>query len=187
MLGINGGLIGPRRTTGFSGASGVWTPNEQVHLLRGNLWPSPAFQRYWQMDRFANTTLNNNTLDLTEIKFYENGILLSGITCTTSSGTGANVLVDGFDSDVSSRFLINANWSSVQSTFWIRFDFGQARRITSIDIRSLYTQPRFPASFVLSSSATNGSGYVDVAPVTVGTSFTALGGNVFSSGQVTVL
>ena len=39
MIGLNGGLIGSRRTTTTTTGSGLWEPKEQVLLKRANLWP----------------------------------------------------------------------------------------------------------------------------------------------------
>lgn len=187
MLGSNGGLVGNRRVPSFGATAGVWSPNEQVLARRAGLWPTIAAARYWRMDTFASTTLNADTLDLAEIRFWDNGTLVSsGITVTTNMtvaiGSVGN-LVTGNWNDGADRFAIQ-NWASQRPTGRFDFDFGQVRLISHIQIYGLFTQPRFPASFVLSSSAINGSGYSQVATVTVGTSFTSLGGNVWTSGQV---
>ena len=38
LIGLNGGLIGSRRSTNVGAASGMWTANEQVVLKRAGLW-----------------------------------------------------------------------------------------------------------------------------------------------------
>ena len=38
LIGLNGGLIGSRRSTNIGAASGLWTANEQVVLKRAGLW-----------------------------------------------------------------------------------------------------------------------------------------------------
>jgi hypothetical protein len=186
MLGNNGGLIGARRVPTVSAAPGVWTLGEQVVARRAGIWPTVAANRYWRMDAFASTELANDSFDLTEIRFWDDGTLVSsGITCTSNLTFGigaASLIVDG-TTNQSNRALL-APWSAVRSSARLDFDFGQIRLISHIEIRSLYAQPRFPASFVLSSSAVNGSGYSTVSTVTVGTSFSNIGSNVWSSGQV---
>lgn len=187
MLGNNGGLIGSRRLPTVSAGPGVWTLSEQVVARRAGIWPTVAANRYWRMDGWASTALGSDTLDLAEIRFWDNGTLVSsGITVTTNMtvaiGSLGN-LVSGNWNDGTDRFAIQ-NWASQRATGRFDFDFGQVRLISHIQIYSLFTPPRFPSSFVLSSSATNGSGYSQVATVTVGTSFTSLGGNVWTSGQV---
>lgn len=148
-----------------------------------------ASYRYWRMDAFANTALNNNSFDLTEILFWDKAVLVSGgITATTNitwALGSAATLVDGISSE-SNRALTGA-WSFERPTARFDFDFGQSRQITHIEIRSLNAQPRFPASFNLSGSTINGSNYGRVATVTVGTSFSSIGTNVWSSGQVAVV
>lgn len=42
MLGLNGGLIGVRRTPDVLAAPGMWTPNEQVIRRRAALWPTTS-------------------------------------------------------------------------------------------------------------------------------------------------
>lgn len=186
MLGSNGGLVGSRRVPSLAGTSGVWTPNEQVIARRAGLWPTAAAARYWRMDTFAATGLNDNKFDVTEIRFWDSGSLVSGgITCILNFALNFGVaasIVNG-SSSTADRAL-RGNWSTYQATARLDFDFGQIRQLSHIEIRSLFTQPRFPASFLLSSSSVNGSGYSPVANVTVGTSFTSLGADVWTSGQV---
>lgn len=148
-----------------------------------------ASYRYWRMDAFASTALNSDSFDLTEIRFWDAGTLVSsGITATSNlsytSGSAAGT-VDGITND-SNRVLVQS-WAAARNTARLDFDFGQSRQITHIEIRSLYAQPRFPASFNLSGSTTDGSNYGRVATVTVGTSFSSIGTNVWSSGQVAVV
>jgi hypothetical protein len=141
------------------------------------------------MDGFASTALNSDTFDLTEIRFWDAGTLVSsGITCTSNLSFftgGASTIVNGVSAD-SNRAGVQ-NWATARATARLDFNFGQSRQITHIEIRSLYPQPRFPASFALSGSPVNGSGYGLVATVTVGTSFTSLGSNVWTSGQVAIV
>lgn len=148
-----------------------------------------ASHRYWRMDAFAATTLNSDTLDLTEIRFWDEGVLVSsGITCTSNLSffTGsASGIVDGTTNEANRHGV--QNWASARSAARIDFDFGQSRRISHIEIRALYPQPRFPASFNLSGSATNGSNYGRVATINVGTLVSNIGTNVWSSGQVPVV
>jgi len=148
-----------------------------------------ASHRYWRMDGFASTALDSDSFDLTEIRFWDKGALVSGgITATSNLTFGigpVGLIADGTTSD-SNRALV-ASWSSVRNTARLDFDFGQSRQITHIEIRSLYAQPRFPASFNLSGSSTNGANYGRVATITVGTSFASIGTNVWSSGQVPVV
>jgi hypothetical protein len=142
------------------------------------------------MDNFATNTLDGTSLDLTEIKFWSGDTLLTGITASSNLpwafGGVSSTLTDGVSS-ASNRALINGTWNSTQvSTARIDFDFGHPVRPTLIEIHSLYGPPRFPQSFRLSASSVDGSGYVAIATLTVGTSFTALGGGVFTTGQVAI-
>ncbi len=38
LIGVNGGLIGARRSTNVGAASGMWTANEQTFLRRAGFW-----------------------------------------------------------------------------------------------------------------------------------------------------
>lgn len=153
-------------------------------------------RRYWRMDTFANTTLNADALDLTEIKFWSGATQLTGITATanftttnvngtfTTSGQPANI-ADGTVGTTNRSYRTSWN-ATYRATAAINFDFGSAVSLTHVEVFSLYAQPRFPASFKLSSSSTNGSGYVDVATVTVGTSFSLVTTDVYTSGKVAI-
>jgi hypothetical protein len=129
--------------------------------------------------------LNAGAIDLTEIELYENGTKLTGIITTTSffSATAAARLTNETKSTADRSF--NTNWSSVRATATISFDLGSAKSISALQVFSLYAQPRFPASFDLQASS-DGVSYTTVATVTVGTSFTNLGGDVYASPLVMV-
>jgi len=190
MLGSNSGLIGAARPQNAIESPGVWTVNEHILAIKANKWPLSGGQRYWRMDSFATNTLDGTSLDLTEIKFWAGDSLFLGITAssnlTWAFGGSSSTLTDGVSS-TSNRALINGTWNSTEVfTARIDFDFGQPRRPSHIEVHSLYGPPRFPQSFRLSASSVNGSGYVTVATLTVGTSFTALGGNVFTTGLVAI-
>jgi hypothetical protein len=189
VIGRNGGLIGRANPATVGATRGVWTLNEQAEARRQGIWPTNIANRYWRIDGWANTALNSDTLDLTEILFWDNGVLVtSGITCTsnmTFAIGGPGGLVDGTSAD-SNRTTV-FSWATARLTGRLDFDFGQVRLITHIEIRSIFTQPRFPESFVLSSSNANGSGYSQVAIVSTPTnSFTAFTTNVVSTGRLAV-
>lgn len=187
MLGFNGGLIGARNLPSSSAASGLWFPNEQSVAKRASSWPGTDIYRYYRLSNFANTSLNSNTIDFGEIELYDGNTKHTGITCTTSwtfaAGTAA-VLVDGITASVSTRAYY-PSWSTVQPTATITFDMGSAKALTHIKVFSLYTQPRFPASFDLSGSTDNSS-FTFLSTVTVGTSFSLVSTNVYSSEKVPV-
>ena len=185
MIGFNSGLLGVRRVPTTGSAPGVWVPNEQVLAQRAAIWPNfTGSIRYYRFSNFAATSLDSNAIDLSEIELYAGDTKHTGITCTTSwafDGGSASLLVNG---DTTDRAYY-VGWSSIQSTATITFDLGSAKAITHVQIYSLYTQPRFPASFDLQGSADNSS-WTTIATVTVGTSFTFVSGVVYTSGKVTV-
>lgn len=186
MIGLNSGLIGVRRVPTTDSASGLWVPNEQSLAKRAAIWPSPPAPaaRYYRLANFANTTLSSDTFDLSEVEVYDGNTKHTGITVTINFSwtSGFNsYLVDG-DTSASSRSYKDG-WSGVQSTATITLDLGSAKSVNYIKIFSLYSQPRFPASFDFQTSSDN-STFTTRATVTVGTSFTSLGGNVYSSEKV---
>jgi hypothetical protein len=192
MLGFNGGLMGKRRVPASSASSGLWFPSEQSVAKRDVIWPpSPSdIFRYYRFANFANTSLNNNTIDFGEIELYDGDIKHTGITCTTSfslsSGSASNI-VDGISGTGSTSEATRAffsSWSSVQATATISFDLGSTKRVTHVRIYSLFAQPRFPASFALQGS-TDGTVYSTLATVTVG-AFTLVSGSIYGSAKVSV-
>lgn len=189
MLGSNGGLLGVRKVPGSYSASGLWFPNEQSIAKRAAIWPRTDAYRYYRFANFANTSLNANTIDFGEIELYDGVTKHTGITCTTSwtftSGT-ASMLVDGVASSGPSVRAYYSGWSTVQPTATITFDLGSVKMVTHVRVFSLYTQPRFPASFDIYGSSDN-SLYTLITNVTVGTNFTLVSeGVVYSSEKVAV-
>lgn len=185
MLGSNTGLLGKRRTVTPTGASGIWTRNEHSQFAREALWPVTGI-RYWRFANWANTFLHSDTLDLTEIEFYLNNVKLIGITAASSFGWNmgsASILVDGVVSTGSGARAYKDNWDNSRSTATLSFDFGTTVQIDALEVFSLFTQPRFPASFDLQFSL-DGSTYYTSKTVTVGTSFTSLGNSIYTSGRV---
>jgi hypothetical protein len=172
MLGFNGGLMGVRRTPTTGTASGLWFQNEQSVAQRAAIWPISGGQitRYVRFANFANTSLNNNALDLAEIRFFNGDTVYTGITCTTSFGWtsgNAGALVDG---DLTNRSY-DTTWSSSQSTATISFDFGSSSVITHLQIYIWYENnlgPRFPATFDLQTSS-DGTTYTTALSITKGT------------------
>jgi len=191
MIGLNSGLLGVRRVPTTSSASGLWVPNEQSLSKRAAIWPStPASNqaRYFRLANFADTALSANTIDFGEIEVYDEATKHTGITCTTNITWDSGLdsyLVDGLTGTSPNRSYYSS-WSSIRSTATITLDLGSTKTVSHIKIFSLYSQPRFPASFDLQSSADNVT-YATVATVTVGTSFTDLGDNRYSSAKVQVL
>lgn len=188
MLGLNSGLLGKQRVPTTSSASGLWVPNEQSLARRAGIWPAGAGAgyRYWRLANFADTSLNSDTIDLGEIEVYDGETKHTGITCTTNFGWTSgedSYLVDGIANTTVRAY--NASWGGNYVTGTITLDLGSPKPVTHIKIYSLYSQPRFPASFDLLRSADN-STYTTVATVTVGTSFTDLGGSVYSSAKVAI-
>jgi hypothetical protein len=186
MLGFNGGLIGKQRKPLSTAATGLWFLNEQVNEQREKSWPYTGGSRYWRFSGFANTALNTNTFDLTEIEFYYGNVKLTGITASASfswSAGTSSVIVDGAKSADNRAY--RSSWTSSQPTATLTFDFGLPVQFDELEIVSLFAQPRFPASFSLEFS-NDGSSYSTYGTVTVGTSFTSIATNVFTSGRVAV-
>lgn len=189
MMGFNGGLLGVQRQPSSSFASGMWFPNEQALAVLSRNWPSTDAYRYYRLSNFANTILNADAIDFGEIELYFGDTKYTGLTCTTnfsftSSTTGtASVLVDGITS-ISTR-AYRVGWNTIRPTATITIDLGSIKRVTHIKIFTLYTPPRFPASFVLSGS-NNNSDFITINTVTVGTNFTSLGSEVYSSDKVAI-
>ena len=186
MLGFNGGLLGVRRVPTLSAANGLWFPNEQSVAKRENSWPVLGLYRYWRFANFANTVLNSGTLDLVEIELSDANGLITGVTASASfswTAGSSSLLVDGIKSSLSRAY--NQSWATSQPTATISFDFSTPKNLTSLQIFSIYQQPRFPASFDLQYS-TDGSFYVTYSTVTVGTSFTDLGDAVFASAVISI-
>jgi hypothetical protein len=188
MLGFNGGLMGVRRTPTNEVATGLWFQNEQSVAKRAEIWPAtpqPGSARYWRLANFADTSLDFNTIDFGEIELYEADTKHTGITCTSNisfqNGTAA-VIVDGI-TDTNTR-VYNSSWSGIRSTATITLDLGSTKTVTHIKIFSLYTQPRFPASFDLQSSADDVT-YTTFDTVTVGT-LSLVSGVTYSSAKVAV-
>ena len=188
MLGFNGGLMGVRRTPTTGTASGLWFQNEQSVAQRAAIWPAtPASNeaRYFRLANFANTALDSNTLDFGEIEVYNGDTKHTGITCTSNItwDSGQNsFLVDGITSTSTRSYM--QSWSSIRSTATITLDLGSTKVVSHIKIFSLYTQPRFPASFDLQSSADNIT-YATVATVTVGT-LSEVSGVIYASAKVAI-
>jgi len=186
MLGFNGGLMGVRRTPTNSAASGLWFQNEQSVAKRASIWPVSGGYRYWRLASFASTSLNANAFDITEIELSNANGLVTGITASASFAWdlgNSSTLVDGTKS--TSNRALRQTWDTYQSSATISFDLGTAKILTSVQIFSLYTQPRFPASFDMQYSI-DGSSYSTYSTVTVGTSFTDLGGDVYASAVVSL-
>lgn len=188
MLGFNGGLMGVRKVPAAGSASGLWFQNEQSVAKRAGIWPvtSGTAYRYWRFANFANTTLNADSLDLSEIELSDSSGVIYSITVTASfawtSGTSAQ-LNDNAKSTAGR--VLRQTWSTYQPTATLSFDLGSAKTVVSVRIWSLFTQPRFPASFDLQFSS-DGTTYTTYSTVTVGTSFVDQGSSVFASAVVTV-
>jgi hypothetical protein len=171
MIGLNGGLLGVRKVPSLVTASGVWVPNEQSLAKQAGIWPlNKAVTRYYRFNNFAATSLNSNTIDLAEIRFYTGDTVITGITTTTSfswdSGS-AGALTDGNLADRN----YYSSWSTAQPTATISFDFGSATLITHVEIYINYeviAGPRFPATFDMQSSS-DGTSYTQYATVAKGT------------------
>lgn len=151
---------------------------------------APPF-RYIRFNAFAATSLNGNTLDLTEIELYDtSGNKLTGITPSTNiTGFGVGTIAVITDGTVSTGSRVyKSGWSGAQPTAYIDFDLGSAKRVGSVRIYSLYAQPRFPVSFSISGSNTAGTGFGTASTVTVGngTTWTSPASNVYDSGSVSV-
>jgi hypothetical protein len=143
--------------------------------------------RYFRFSNFASTALNGDALDLTEIQFFQDFSLITGITTTSNitwSGGQDSFLTDGTLNATSNRSF-KTSWSTVQASSTISFDLGSRKTVTHLRIFSCFTQPRFPASFDLQGSD-DGSSYTTLATITVGTPSTAYGTNIFASALITL-
>jgi hypothetical protein len=114
-----------------------------------------ATYRFYRLSGFAGTSLASNTLDLTELEMYDSDGTLIPISHAIINfgltGGSASLLYDGVIG-VSSR-AYRSSWASVASPT-ITLDAGTGLRVPATGIRvvSLYTQPRVPASFIVSGS-----------------------------------
>jgi hypothetical protein len=166
----------------YTGANSVISPVYMLSPIRGGYT-----YRYFRFSTFANTALNSNSLDLSEIQFFSDFNLLTGITTTSNItwSVGQNsFLTDGIISEATSRSY-NTSWSTIQSSSTISFDLGSPKTVTHLRIISCYTQPRFPASFNLEGS-NDGSSYTTLATVTVGTPSVSFGTNLRASSLITL-
>lgn len=190
MLGLNSGLLGVRRVPATDNAKGIWTPNEQSLAQRAGIWPvlGGVSTRYVRFASFANTSLDSDTLDLTEVRFYNGPTTLSGITCTSSfSGGGTwypERLVDG-NTSTSSR-TYRSSWSTFRAAATIDFDFGSTVAITDVEVFQAFASSdrRFPTSFDFQTSA-NGTSYTNVKTLDSG-GRTSLGSSVWTTGKITI-
>lgn len=181
--------MGLRRVPSTGSASGVWDCDEQSVAKRAGIWPvtGGTAYRYWRFANFADTPLNSNYLSLTEIELSDSSGLLYGITITANftwdfgrvSAELNNGEKDGYS------HVPRGNWSDIQSTATLTFEFATPKTLTSLQIFTLFTQPRVPESFDLQFSA-DGTTYSTHSRVTVGTSFTDLGGSMFASPLITL-
>lgn len=188
MLGLNSGLLGVRRVPTTGSASGLWAPNEQSLAKRAQIWPisGGVETRYLRFGNFASTALNNSTLDLAEIRFYNGDTVLTGITTTTSFGW-----TSGSDANLTDGNLSNRNyrqiWWSYQPTATISFDFGSTKLISHTQIYIFYENnfgPRFPDSFDVLTS-TDGTTYTFYASLSKGLS-TLESGDVYKTAKLSL-
>jgi hypothetical protein len=171
MLGFNGGLMGVRKVPTTGSASGLWFQNEQSVAKRAGIWPiTRTATRYYRFANFANTSLDSDTIDLAEIRFYTGDTVISSITTTTNFSWGSGSAAALTDGDLTDRNYYSG-WASSQSTATISFDFGSVTSITHVQIFIWYevtNGPRFPASCELQSSS-DGTSYTLYSSVTKGT------------------
>ena len=190
MLGFNGGLMGVRKVPNSGSAPGLWFQNEQSVAKRAGIWPGPLGPfRYWRFANFADTALDANAFDLTEIELNDSNGLITGITASTNFpwnvGYGpSSKLVDGTKS--ASNRALRDNWNVIQEAANLTFDLGSAKTVVSLQVFSLYHSGsnRFPASFDLQCSADNVN-YSLRSTITVG-SFTHQGGEVYANSLITL-
>ena len=187
MLGFNGGLLGVRKVLSTAGASGLWMPNEQSVARRAEIWPSTGMgTRYVRFANFADTTLNGDVLDLSEIRFYTGDTVVTGITTVAnfpfSGGNQGSALTDG---DLAGRYYCDFWNATYRATATISFDFGSVRSITSIEIYIYYENnfgPRFPNTFDVQFSG-DGTSYTTYATLTKG-ACTLFTGDVFKTAKL---
>jgi hypothetical protein len=189
VFATNGGLSGAKRNTSTLAASGMWMLEEQNLAKRAGLWPvvtTTLTTRYLRFANFAATTLNDDTLDLAEIQFYNVDTVLTGITTTMNfTFTGGNSGAGLTDGSLTGRYYREAWNASYRSTATISFDLGSVKTVTSTEIYIYYENnfgPRFPATFdVLVSS--DGTNYTTYATLSKGTS-TLYSGDVYKTAKL---
>lgn len=98
MRGLNGGLIGVRRVPSLSGASGVWSPNQQVLQRRVGAWPFADDPDYASVSLLLPMNGTNNSTTFTD--YGPNGVTLTRfgdtkISTTESVYGGASGYFDG--------------------------------------------------------------------------------------------
>lgn len=149
--------------------------------------PNNAYQ-YIRLSNFASTSLTADTIDLAEIELYDTSdTLITGVTCTTNftwTAGSSSSLVNGILTSASRAY--RTTWSSIRATATIDFDLGSAKAVKAIRIYAMFpTGVRFPASFSISGSNANGSGYGESWVVQVGspTTWTVSSTDVGDSGS----
>jgi hypothetical protein len=176
MLGFNGGLMGVRRTPTTGTASGLWFQNEQSVARRAAIWPASPSEvyRYYRLDTFANTSLNEDSFEIAEVELYNNNTVITGVTATGSFTWDGGSYASIVDANTSNRSY-KQSWSGIRSSATITFDMGSAV-VSPTHIRIFVTYgggaygPRFPASFNFNASNESNANFVSLATITVGTS-----------------
>lgn len=165
----------------YTGVNSIISPTYLFAPPRGYSY------RYFRFVNFESTALNSDTLDLSEIQFFSDFSLLTGITATSNITWTVGLdsyLTDGTISATTSRSY-KTSWSSVRSTSTMSFDLGSAKNVTHIRVISCFTQPRFPASFDLQGSD-DGTSYTTLTTVTVGTPAASFGTNLTATAITVV-
>lgn len=122
MLGLNGGLIGVRRTPDVLVAPGLWTPNEQVIQRRAALWPSTDDPFFSNVSLLLHGDGANGSTTITDSSPSPKTVTAVGdaqISTSQSKFGGASIAFDGTGDYLSVTLsALGANDFTIEA--WIR-------------------------------------------------------------------
>jgi hypothetical protein len=106
-LGSNGGLMGPRRVSTTSNASGSWLLDEQCDAQRAGIWPSASGDPYWDnvslllhMDGSnGSTTFTDSSSNALTVTASDN----AQISTARSKFGGSSLLLDGLNDFITTQ------------------------------------------------------------------------------------
>jgi hypothetical protein len=169
-LGSNGGLIGPRRVSTTSNASGSWLLDEQCDAQRAGIWPSAGGDPYWDnVSLLLHMDGSNGSTTFTDSGPSARSVTRTGnvqISTTQSKFGGASGYFDG-TSDCLTVTDSNA-FSFGADLFTIEFWFYVPPATTD---RTLFVMPRIGGGWPTLIVFLTGSGNVGAYCSTTGGSF----------------
>ena len=98
MLGLNGGLIGARRSPTVEAAVGLWTPNEQVINRRLLLWPGAGDSAFANVSLLLHMDGSNGSTTFTDSSSNARTVTANGnakVSTAQSKFGGASAAFDG--------------------------------------------------------------------------------------------